>query len=142
MGNQKVNFFNEDIGFRLTERKKLKRWIFQAIDNEGFRAGVINYIFCRDEYLNKLNQDYLNHDTYTDIISFDLSDIKGRITGDIYISVVRAKENARLYNQRIQWEIRRLMIHGALHLMGYKDNIKKNKMAMTAKEEYYLSLLS
>lgn len=142
MGNQKVNFFNEDIGFRLTERKKLKRWIFQAIDNEGFKAGVINYIFCGDEYLYKLNQDYLNHDTYTDIISFDLSDIKDRITGDIYISVVRAKENAKSYNQKIQWEIRRLMIHGALHLMGYKDKSKKDKMAMTEKEEYYLSFLS
>ncbi len=142
MGNQKVNFFKEDIGFRLTERKKLKCWILQAIDNEGFKAGVINYIFCRDEYLYKLNQDYLNHDTYTDIISFDLSDIKGRITGDIYISVERAKENARSFKQRIQLEIRRLMIHGALHLMGYKDKSKKEKTKMNEKEDYYLSKLS
>jgi len=142
MGNLKVNFFNEDIGFRLTERKKLKRWILHAIDNEGFKAGVINYIFCRDEYLHKLNQDYLNHDTYTDIISFDLSDIKGRTTGDIYISVERAKENARSFKQKIQWEIRRLMIHGALHLMGYKDKGKKEKINMIKKEDYYLSLLS
>ena len=101
---------------------------------------MINFVFCSDKYLYELNIKYLEKDTYTDIITFDMTDNEDVIMGDIYISIERAKENARKYKQPCLKEIRRLMIHGVLHLIGYNDKDQNHKKLMTEKEDYYLSL--
>ena len=107
---------------------------------KGYKLEIINFIFCDDEYLHNLNVEYLDHDTLTDIITFDYTEKGGPISGDIYISKERAKENAKTYGQTLGKEIQRLLVHGVLHLLGYKDKTKKDKILMTSKEDYYLSL--
>lgn len=136
-----IYFFPEGVRFELKEKRKIRHWITQAIDNEKHRIGILNFIFTSDDILYELNQQYLGHSTLTDIITFDMSDNKHKIEGDIYISIDRAKENARLYNEPFDREVKRLMIHGVLHLSGYQDKTLVEKDVMQAKEEYYLSLL-
>jgi rRNA maturation RNase YbeY len=136
-----IYFFPEGVKFDLKEKRKIRHWITQAIDNEKHRIGILNFIFTSDDILYELNQQYLGHSTLTDIITFDMSDNKHKIEGDIYISIDRAKENARLYNEPFDREVKRLMIHGVLHLSGYQDKTLVEKDVMQAKEEYYLSLL-
>jgi len=99
----------------------------------------LNYIFCSDAYLLQINQQYLNHDTYTDIITFDNSETEKVITGDIFISIERIRENAAKYNITEADELHRVIIHGALHLLGYKDKTAVTKQKMTEKEDFYLS---
>ena len=135
-----INFFTENISYNLKDKRLNRFWLNQVIYNEGFKSGIINFIFCNDEYLYKLNVEYLEHDTLTDIITFSFTEKGGPISGDIYISKERAKENAKAYGQRLDEEIRRLLVHGVLHLLGYKDKTKKDKNLMTSKEDYYLSL--
>jgi rRNA maturation RNase YbeY len=135
-----INFFSEGLNYTFKSKRKNIAWIIEAIQSEGKRAGEINIIFCSDEYLYKLNIGYLNHDTYTDIITFNFSEDKGVISGDIYISLERARDNAKEFKQLLQTELRRLIIHGVLHLCGYKDKSQKDKALMTLKEDYYLSL--
>ena len=135
-----VNFYSEEINYTLKSKRKTIAWIIEAIQSEGKRAGEISIIFCSDEYLYKLNIGYLNHDTYTDIITFNFSEDKEVISGDIYISLERARDNAKEFKQLLQTELRRLIIHGVLHLCGYKDKSQKDKALMTLKEDYYLSL--
>lgn len=101
----------------------------------------INIIFCSDTYLYKLNYDYLGHDTFTDIITFDQSEKDQALEGDIFISVERAKENAQAFEVSLEQELSRLMVHGMLHLIGYSDKTKDQKKEMRIKEEAYLSLL-
>jgi len=101
----------------------------------------LNYIFCSDTYLHKINLEYLKHDTLTDIITFDYSE-KKQISGDIFISIDRIKENALKFNQSTDIELNRVLIHGVLHLLGYKDKTPKEKETMRAKEDFYLTLLS
>jgi len=101
----------------------------------------LNYIFCSDTYLHKINLEYLKHDTLTDIITFDYSE-KKQISGDIFISIDRIKENAPKFNQSTDIELNRVLIHGVLHLLGYKDKTPKEKETMRAKEDFYLTLLS
>ena len=136
-----IYFFPEGVKFDLKEKRKIRHWFTQAIDNEKHRIGILNFIFTSDDILYELNQQYLGHSTLTDIITFDMSDNKHKIEGDIYISIDRAKENARLYNEPFDREVKRLMIHGVLHLSGYQDKTLVEKDVMQAKEEYYLSLL-
>jgi len=135
-----ISFFEEDIKFSFKGKRTTRSWIKNAIANEGKSEGEINIIFCSDEYLYKLNMGYLHHNTYTDIISFDFSEEKGVISGDIYISVDRARDNAKKFKQLLKNELSRLIIHGTLHLCGYKDKSQKDKALMTQKEDYYLSL--
>ena len=135
-----INFFNEDINFTLRDKKKSRSWIIQSIQQEDKIPWMINFVFCSDKYLQELNIKYLEKDTYTDIITFDMTDNEDVIMGDIYISTERAKENARKYGQPYLKEIRRLMIHGVLHLIGYKDKEQNDKKLMTEKEDYYLTL--
>ena len=138
----KINFFYEDISFDLKHKKVLREWIKSAIKAEGHSLDELNFIFCNDEYLLKINQEYLKHSTYTDIVTFDNSEVEGSITGDIFISIDRVRENASKFNVPEKEELHRVMIHGTLHLLGYKDKSKSEKALMTSKEDEYLNLLS
>jgi probable rRNA maturation factor len=141
MGNEsKIFFFLEEVSFDLKHKRKIREWIRQAADNEDHRIGSLNYIFTSDNVLIQLNKEYLQHFTLTDIITFDLSENEGELSGDIYISIDRAKENAKEYKVSLNNEVSRLMIHGILHLIGYKDKTPEEKEQMRAKEEFYLSL--
>jgi rRNA maturation RNase YbeY len=137
-----IYFFPEGVRFELKEKRKIRHWIIQAIDNENHKAGVLNFIFTSDDILFELNQQYLGHSTLTDIITFDMSDKEKKVEGDVYISIERARENAKKFNEPVDREIRRLIIHGVLHLAGYKDKTLSEKEQISAKEEYYLSLLA
>jgi rRNA maturation RNase YbeY len=135
-----INFFTDEVSFNLRDKRKIRDWIIQSVENEDYKVGVLNFIFTTDDQLLQLNQDYLNHYTLTDIITFDLSEEKGVITGDVYISVERARENSRAYKESLRKEIHRLIIHGVLHLMGHHDKTREEQAGMRASEEYYLSL--
>lgn len=133
-----IHFFEEDIAFKLKNKTHLKKWITETIQHEGFKLKELTYIFCSDDYLLKINQEYLDHDTYTDIITFDNSDTEKVIIGDIFISIDRIRENARNFNVSETDELHRVIIHGALHLLGYKDKTPVTKQKMTQKEDFYL----
>ncbi len=130
--------FNYETDFKLEHTEDLSTWISQTILEENLKEGEINYIFCSDDYLQQINIDFLEHDTLTDIISFDYSMGK-ELHGDIYISVDRVKENALDFKVTFNDEISRVMIHGVLHYCGYKDKSEEDKKTMRAKEDYYLS---
>ena len=133
--------FNSETSFTLKNQKKLVKWISDVISSEGFHVGEINYIFCNDSYLNKINQEFLNHDTFTDIISFDYT-LGKEVGGDIFISIERVLENAEKFNEVFENELYRVMIHGILHFMGYKDKTKKEKTLMRTKEDEKIFILN
>jgi rRNA maturation RNase YbeY len=135
-----VHFFSEDIEFELSEKLRRKRWLKQLAKNAGFQIKELNYIFCSDEYLYKMNVDYLNHDTYTDIITFDNSEKPKDLEGDIFISVDRVRENAKSAQVEEEVELTRVLAHGLLHLMGYKDKAKDEASLMRSKEEEAIEL--
>ena len=135
-----IYFHNEEINFVLPQKKKIRQWIINASKQEGKTPGAINVIFTSDSYLYGLNVKHLDHDTYTDIITFDYTS-DNEISGDIFISIDRVKENAKELMIPINNELHRVIIHGVLHLIGYKDKTPQQKKIMTAKEDYYLSLL-
>src|ERR1700712_1419742 len=116
-----INFFEEDISFKLKKKTLVKKWIKATIEAEGFLLNELNYIFCSDQYLLEINQQYLDHDTYTDIVTFDNSEEEGTIEGDIFLSIDRIRENALKFGTGEVNELHRVIIHGALHLLGYKD---------------------
>lgn len=130
--------FNYETEFNFDDEEKLSNWISSVIRSEGFNEGEINYIYCDDEYLLKLNSEFLNHNTLTDIISFDYT-IGNTIHGDIYISVERVLDNANEFNVEFLDELSRVMVHGVLHYCGYKDKSAKDKQLMRVKENHYLS---
>lgn len=132
--------FNYETGFQLQNELQLSEWIAAVIIAEGFKEGEINYIFCDDEYLHKLNLEFLQHDTLTDIISFDYS-LGKLINGDIYISIDRVKDNAKDFNVEFLSELNRVMIHGILHYCGYKDKTEADEKEMRSKENYYIEQL-
>ncbi len=131
--------FNNEIEFTLDNQDNLSQWITQTIDKEGFKTGELNYIFCSDDQLLKKNIEFLNHNTFTDIISFDYTMGK-LISGDIFISIDRVTENASSFKTSFQDELNRVMIHGVLHYCGYKDKTDEDKSLMRSKEDYYLTL--
>ncbi len=116
-------------------------WIKRVIQAEGYTAGQLLYHFCSDAFLLKINRDFLQHDYLTDIITFPLSHHPGIVSGEIYISLERVKENAEQLHQPFSKEFPRVMVHGVLHLLGYDDHSETEKREMRAKEDYYLSLL-
>jgi probable rRNA maturation factor len=132
-----ITFQSEEIKFTLKEKNRHKAWLTKLAAKEKFSIMELNYIFCSDEYLHKVNLDYLNHDTYTDIITFDNSEDKKSktIEGDIFISLDRVKENAQKFSVNPDDELHRVMAHGLLHLMGYKDKSAKDSAVMRKKEE-------
>lgn len=133
--------FNFETDFELNNETALKKWISEIIFSEGYEFGEILYVFCDDEYLHKLNIEYLNHDTLTDIISFDYK-VGKQINGEIYISVERVAENANDFKTNFQDELHRVMIHGILHFCGYKDKSESEESSMRAKEDESLEKLS
>lgn len=132
-----VKFFFLNKNISLSKRRELKSFLEYLFVNEKRKLESLTYIFCSDEYLLKINQDFLKHNYYTDIISFDMSEGKN-ITGEIYISVDRVKENAKNIGTSITDELHRVIFHGALHLCGYKDKTNLNKNEMRARENYYI----
>lgn len=131
--------FNYETKFELNNPEPIIDWISQSIDNESYKLGDINYIFCGDEYLVQLNIKHLNHNTLTDIISFDET-LGKLVSGDIFISIDRVKENATEFKVSFTDELHRVMIHGILHFCRYNDKTKEEKLLMREKEDYYLSL--
>ncbi|MFM6975632.1 MAG: rRNA maturation RNase YbeY [Sphingobacteriaceae bacterium] len=140
MGQPKIHFFSEEISFSPKQKTALRSWIQLTIEAELQRLKELNFIFCNDAYLLKINQQFLNHDTYTDIITFDNSEESGLVVGDIFISVERVQENAEKLGLAENEELHRVMIHGVLHLLGYTDKGKDKKAQMTEKENQYLGL--
>ncbi|GEM66529.1 endoribonuclease YbeY [Sphingobacterium mizutaii NBRC 14946 = DSM 11724] len=140
MALKDIQFFSEDIDFTLKEKQKVRQWIGATIKAEGFkRVGELSFVLCSDAYLLEINKQYLDHDTFTDIVTFDSSEDEGVIAGDIFISVERTMENAKKFNVSERDELHRVIIHGILHLCGYYDKKKEDKTLMTEKEDYYLA---
>lgn len=132
-------FFHSECEFELQNTQERGEWIENTIAQENKEAGVLNYIFCSDEYLLEKNQEFLDHDTYTDIITFDYC-IGDVVNGDLFISVDRVKENSDTFNVGFNDELDRVLIHGALHLIGYQDKTEEEQKQMRSKEDFYLSL--
>lgn len=126
--------------FEFHDQESSKEWLKNVIREEQKYVGDIVYIFTEDEYLHSINLDFLNHDTLTDIITFDTSEDARIISGEIYISVERVADNARTLRKDFQDELSRVLVHGVLHLIGYGDKTPEEKTEMTAKEDYYLNL--
>lgn len=134
-----IHFFSEKTSFKLSSPRKTSNWIKKVVAAENHELHELNYIFCSDNYLLAINKEYLNHNTLTDIITFDYSSENG-ISGDIFISIPRVKVNARSFGVSFDSELHRVMVHGVLHLLGYKDKSVRQKSAMRRKEDAYLSL--
>jgi rRNA maturation RNase YbeY len=135
-----IHFFSEEIRYTLKEKLNRKRWLTKIATNAGFKIKELNYVFCSDEYLYQMNRDYLKHDTYTDIITFDNSENKDDIEGDIFVSIDRVCENAKTHTQEVETEMNRVLVHGLLHLMGYKDKTQEEAALMRIKEEESIKL--
>jgi probable rRNA maturation factor len=141
-GSKRIFFHTHLISYRINERAELRRVLERLFANEKKSPSRVDYIFSTDDYLLELNQSHLGHDYFTDVITFDYTDPKSDdgIVGEVYISVHRIRENAGRYKVSVTDESRRIMIHGALHLCGYKDNTSAARARMSSKEDYYLSL--
>ena len=131
--------FHYETNFQLQDESKFADWLGRVVTSEEGQISKLDFIFCTDEYLLAKNQQYLGHDTYTDIITFDYSEAKN-VAGDVFISIDRLKENSDKYNVRFENELLRVMAHGLLHLFGYKDKSKQDKSIMRQKEEDKIKL--
>ena len=138
MKQPSIFFFKESIKFRLSKRKQLKDWILEIIKKEGYSISNINFIFCTDSSLRKINKQYLYHDYFTDIITFDNSVLKKTIEGDIFISIERVIVNSKKFTSSFNDELHRVMAHGVLHLIGYGDKTKSQKTEMKTREDFWL----
>jgi probable rRNA maturation factor len=138
----RIHYFTEDTKYILKSKRIISSWIRNSIKMENKDTGDINFIFCSDAYLLNLNIEYLNHNTLTDIITFDSTETENEISGDIYISIDRVKENAQNLNSLLIDELHRVIIHGILHLCGYMDKEEDEIKIMRQKEDFYLSRLS
>ena len=134
-----MELFVEDVELDLSLLESSKEWILTTIEKEGKQCGELSYIFCSDEYLHRMNVEYLSHDTFTDVITFDYG-MGNIISGDIFISVDRVKDNATQFGSSWMDELNRVMVHGVLHLLGYKDKEDSEQEVMKGKEDFYLSL--
>lgn len=135
-----IHFFEEGAQSKINQKRKIKDWIKLVAKEKGFYISTLNYIFCTDDYLLEINRNYLNHDTYTDIITFDQAEQKGEIEGDIYISIDRVKENATNLGVFYHQELLRVLIHGLLHLCELTDKSPKERKRMREEEEKALNL--
>lgn len=140
MMQKQIYFINEPpISYQLKHKTTLRKWIGNTIEIEKKQLTQLNYIFCNDSFLLSLNQKHLNHNYYTDILTFDNSDKRKEIEGDIFISIDRVKDNAKTLCVSLKQELYRVMIHGVLHLCGYKDKSKTQQKNMREMEDFYLS---
>jgi len=135
-----ISFFSEEIDFKLSNESTISGWLSFCARDFDFSIGELSYVFCSDEFLYEMNVKYLNHDTYTDIITFDYTEDK-QINGDMFISIDRVRENAFKYHVTFDKELTRVIVHGLLHLMGYKDKSDVDSDLMRNKEDYCLTLL-
>lgn len=138
MEKGEINFFSEN-DFVLSNEQDYRNWIEKSIESENKFVGDISFIFCDDEYLHKINLEYLSHDTYTDIISFD-NTVGNTLQGDIFISTERVSENADNFKTEFTEELKRVIIHGILHFCGFKDKTERDKQLMRRKEEEKIEL--
>jgi probable rRNA maturation factor len=134
-----ISYNNIDNKYLLKDKLKLKEWILNSIEEEGLTVNFISFNFCTDKYILELNNSALKHNYYTDIITFELNYKNESIEGDIYISIDRVKENAQILKESFINELHRVIIHGVLHLCGYKDKSSKDSKKMREKENYYLN---
>lgn len=139
---KQINFFCEDVTFVVKDKTKVKNWIYQIIKQHDSKPQTINYIFCSDEYLREVNKQYLEHDYYTDIITFDQAENEGEVAGDLYISIDRIKDNAEQIGISFEQELHRVLIHGVLHLIGYDDLTDETEAQMRELENKALALLA
>ena len=135
-----IQFFKADLAFRFSRRAIISKWISRVVKQEGGHLSNLNVIFCSDDYLLGINRQYLKHDFYTDIITFDYSS-NLLVSGELYISIDRVRENAVALGVSFQQELCRVIIHGVLHLLGYKDKVAAQKKKMREKENECLQLL-
>ncbi|MBQ5710473.1 MAG: rRNA maturation RNase YbeY [Alistipes sp.] len=138
-----IHFFTQDCKYNLTQRLKIRRWIQEVIRREGYLPGEINYIFCSSEYHRQMNRDFLGHDYFTDAITFEDRETRlgeGVINGEVYIDVDTVTDNAPMYNALPINEMRRVIVHGALHLCGHKDKTPSAERNMRRMENRYLKL--
>ncbi|MBC7890244.1 MAG: rRNA maturation RNase YbeY [Ferruginibacter sp.] len=133
-----INFFFNDIFIKIANRKRLRVKIMEIFDSGETPLQSLTYVFCTDNYLLSINREFLNHDSFTDIVTFSLAEQSDPIIGEVYISVQRIKDNASIFGVSINEELHRLMFHGALHLCGYKDKTPSDKIKMTLAEEHWL----
>ena len=135
-----ISFNKVETGFVLPEPDKLKTWLKHVVQSEGKNLGDLNYLFVDDKYLLEINQKYLGHDTLTDIVTFPLSQSPDIISGELYLSIERIKENTVTLNVDFERELKRVIVHGVLHLIGYDDSTTEEKNLIRTKEDYYLNL--
>lgn len=138
--SRNISFRLQDVKFTLKDKQVLRNWVALVASNEGFSIAPINYVFCSDGHLLEMNKQFLNHNYFTDIITFDYTEGK-RLSGDIFISIDRVADNAKAYKNTFECELHRVMIHGVLHLMGYKDKTPADEKKMRAKENAALKIL-
>lgn len=141
MNEKTIRFFTEDVTYTIRGKEILRRGILQLVQEKNFRQGPVNIILCSDRFLKRYNKDFLNHNYFTDVIAFDLSDDEKEISGDIYISLDRIRENAKRYRVTLQQEIARVIIHGVLHLTGMEDSSAALKKIMRIEENRFMSTL-
>jgi rRNA maturation RNase YbeY len=134
-----ISFNKADANATLANRVALKSFIEKRVKKEGYTIDSLTYVFCSDKYLLKINKDFLSHDYYTDIISFDLSELPGQLIGEVYISVDRVKDNAKTHGTSLKEELHRVIFHGALHFCGYKDKKPSDAKKMREMEDAWLS---
>ena len=134
-----ISFNKADANATLANRVALKSFIEKRVKKEGYTIDSLTYVFCSDKYLLKINKDFLSHDYYTDIISFDLSELPGQLIGEVYISVDRVKDNAKTHGTSLKEELHRVIFHGALHFCGYKDKKPTDAKKMRQMEDAWIS---
>lgn len=139
-----VKYYTDDCSYRLPEKRRTAAWLKEVAEAEGYRLGDVNYIFCSAARLLEMNKEFLGHDYFTDIITFDYSDLKGSrvVSGDIFIDVETVADNARIYGATKIQEMRRVVVHGVLHLCGQKDKTPRANAQMHRKEDKYLKFWS
>lgn len=135
-----IEFYSEDIDFSLSNPEQVADWIASVIEQHDFELAGLTYIFCSDDYLHQINVEYLDHDTLTDIITFDNADEEGTVEGDIFVSIDRVRDNAQTLGILFEDELHRVLIHGVLHLLGFKDKTEEQEVLMRKQEDSCLSL--
>jgi len=135
-----IQFFNEEVDFTLPHRNSIKLWIMQVVKSCGYQVKDINLIFCSESKILSINKQFLNHDYYTDIISFPYNSGQN-ISGDIFISIPTVEHNAKKFGQSFNDELNRVIVHGVLHLVGFNDKNQEERRLMSEKEDYWLDIL-
>lgn len=138
MPTGRIYFFNEDVDFSLSHPIRMRRLLRRVAEQEGKVLNELTYVFCSDQHLHRMNVEFLNHDTLTDVITFDMADEVGQIIGELYVSIERVADNAKQLNLSFEHELARVLVHGLLHLCGYGDKSQGEQIKMRSTEDFYL----